>query len=83
MNYYVYILYSKHLTSYYIGHTGDSLTSRLKKHNSAHKGFTGKSKDWEVVYYECYNSKSEAYQRERQLKSWKSTLAIQSLIRNK
>ncbi|WP_333908728.1 GIY-YIG nuclease family protein [Marinigracilibium pacificum] len=41
MKYHSYILYSRILDKYYVGHTGDLLTERLRKHNSNHKGFTG------------------------------------------
>ena len=39
---------------YYIGHSGDDLTERLRKHNSNHKGFTGGVGDWNIVYNENY-----------------------------
>ena len=38
--YSVYILHSSTSNKYYIGYTGDSLESRLAKHNRPHKGFT-------------------------------------------
>jgi len=66
---------------YYIGSTCDSLDERLKKHNSNHKGFTGKFNDWIIVYSEQFANREEAYQRERQIKSWKSRKAIEELIR--
>ncbi len=44
MPYHLYILFSALRNSYYIGHTGDELNERLRKHNSNHKGFTGKAK---------------------------------------
>lgn len=49
--YYVYILYSKDLDRYYIGSTSD-IQPRLTKHLSEHSGFTGKAKDWEIVWTE-------------------------------
>jgi putative endonuclease len=80
MIYIVYIIYSSHLDRYYIGFTGDSLVSRLNKHNSTHKGFTGKNHDWTVVYSETFATKKEAMARERQIKSWKSRRMIEKLI---
>ncbi len=77
---YVYILNSSKSDNYYVGHTTDSLDNRLQKHNSNHKGFTGKSNDWEVVYFEEFGSKDQAYAREREIKSWKSRKMIQRLI---
>ncbi len=75
----LYILYSKQLNSYYIGHT-DNLEERLRRHLSNHTGYTSRAKDWEIAYTEEYGSKSEAYARERELKSWKSKKRIEKLI---
>jgi len=77
--YFFYILYSKSLDRYYLGHTSD-LKGRLRRHNTDHKGYTGKAQDWQVVYTEPYNSKNQAYQRERQVKAWKSRSKIMELI---
>ena len=79
--YYCYILYSHILDKYYIGYTQD-LTSRLQKHLTNHKGFTGRVSDWEIVYYEEYPTKTEAYARERYLKKQKSRRYIEKLISN-
>ena len=78
-----YILYSGRLDRYYIGHTEDLLEQRLRRHLSGHDGFTGKSKDWIVVYTENYPSKEEAYARERKVKTWKSRGKIEKLIAEK
>jgi putative endonuclease len=75
-----YILFSNILKKYYIGHTGESIEERLRKHNSNHKGFTGSIADWEVKYSEEFQTKSEAYQREMQIKKWKSRIMIEKLI---
>ena len=77
---YCYILYSKILDKFYIGHTAENLEERLRKHLSNHKGFTAKSKDWEIIYSEKFETKSEAYKREMQIKSWKSKIKITKLI---
>jgi putative endonuclease len=74
-----YIIYSKTKNRFYIGHT-ENIKTRLKKHNTNHKGFTGKVNDWKIVYTEVYTTKPEAYARERQVKSWKSRKAIKKLI---
>jgi putative endonuclease len=76
----VYILYSVLADKYYVGHTGDPIGERLRKHNSNHKGFTGKFGDWTLVYTECYGSKTEAYRRELEIKKWKSRRKIEILI---
>ena len=64
MDYHFYILYSKSLDKYYIGHTND-LEGRHRRHLSDHKGFTGRAVDWEIVYKEEYPTKEGAYARER------------------
>ena len=80
MQFKVYILYSRMKDRYYIGHSGDDLTERLRKHNSNHKGFTGGVGDWSIVFTEDYTSKSDAYKRELEIKSWKSRKRIEKLI---
>ena len=80
MTFYMYILYSTFLNKYYIGHTGDSLEERVRKHHS-NKGFTGVVSDWHIVYFEKYCTKSAAYVRELQIKKWKSRKMIEKLIK--
>ena len=79
MKHYFYILFSQKRNKYYVGSTHD-LDERLRKHNSNHKGFTGKIGDWNVVYYEVFDSKILALARERQVKKWKSRITIENLI---
>ena len=79
MNYF-YILYSKELNQYYIGHTSESLEERLRKHLSNHSGFTAIVKDWFVIYYEEFETKSLAYRRELEVKKWKSRARVEKLI---
>ena len=76
----VYILFSQTLNKFYIGYTADDLNQRLRKHNSNHKGFTGKIGDWKIVHSETFSHKSEAIRREKQLKNWKSRKKIEDLL---
>jgi putative endonuclease len=78
--YHTYILYSKDLDKFYVGHTGEDLGERLRKHLSNHDGYTAKAKDWSLVYSENLQTKEEAYQREREIKSWKSKSRIIKLF---
>ena len=80
--YHFYILFSEKRNKYYYGSTKETV-GRLKRHNTNHKGFTGKSNDWEIVYFEEYPTKSEAYARERQVKKWKNRKAVEQLIQKK
>ncbi len=75
-----YILFSPKSDRYYIGHTGEDVCERLRKHNSNHKGFTGGKGDWVIVYTESFESKTLAYQREREVKGWKSRRLIAKFI---
>lgn len=69
-SYYVYILTNKTNSVFYTG-----LTSDLDKRTTEHKlslvsGFTSKYHVHKLVYYEIYDTPSEAIQREKQLKKW-------------
>ena len=77
--YYFYILHSVALDKFYIGHTGEPVLERLRKHNSNHKGYTGKVNDWILAHVESFPDKSSAYLREREVKAWKSKKKIQVL----
>ena len=76
-----YILYSKKKDKYYVGYTCDTLDRRLMAHNSNHKGFTGGIGDWEIELVEEFETKEEAYKREREVKAWKSRQRIIQLIK--
>ena len=81
MEYYFYILYSLIKDRYYIGHS-NNIIERIRKHNSNHKGFTGKTGDWKLMYMEKYQSKADAQNREKEVKKWKSRKMIVKLIGN-
>jgi putative endonuclease len=57
-----------------------SIDERVRRHNSNHKGYTGKANDWKCVYVEIFNTKEEAYAREREIKAWKSRKKNEHLI---
>lgn len=78
--YFCYILYFKSLDQFYIGHAGDDLQERLRRHLSNHHGFTARAKDWIIVYSETFPDKKAAYKRELEIKSWKSKKKIVQLI---
>ena len=80
MLYTLYILYSKLLDRFYVGYSGDDLIERIRKHNSNHKGFTGKVNDWELKYMEEFSDKTDVMKREREIKNWKSRKMIERLI---
>ena len=77
--YKVYILQSiKHLR-YYIGHT-QNLESRLKKHNSGRVRSTKDGVPWKIVYTEIYNTRSDAYSRELEIKKYKGGIKFKRLL---
>jgi putative endonuclease len=78
----VYILFSENKNKFYVGYTAD-LETRVIRHNQKSKGFTGQVNDWKIVYIENYNTKQEALFREKQIKSWKSRVKIEELIKTK
>jgi putative endonuclease len=79
--YFVYIIYSQKLDKYYIGFTAD-IEERIAKHNRNSKGFTNLGKPWILIYSESFESKNEAMEREKQLKSWKNRERIEHLIKS-
>nr|WP_245891713.1 GIY-YIG nuclease family protein [Flavobacterium faecale] len=55
------------------------LKERLRRHLSSHKGYTGRAKDWEVIYFESFDEKTSAILREQEIKKWKSRIKIEAL----
>ena len=76
----VYIIYSENIDRYYTGIT-DDIEWRLERHNLGWGRYTKRGIPWVVVYTEDYNTKSEALNREREIKGRKSRLYIESLIK--
>jgi putative endonuclease len=74
-----YILKSQSTGKFYIGSALD-LTERLAEHHRGHSPYTRNRGPWLLAYSEHYATLSEARQRERQIKSWKSHNAVQELI---
>ena len=65
----VYILYSRKFAKTYTGFTSN-FEERLKSHNElGKKDWTRSYRPWEVAFTELYESKKDAMQREKFLKS--------------
>ncbi len=77
--YTLYILHSKSLDRYYVGYTND-LERRLGEHNRIKGKYTDAGIPWILVYTESFNSKKDAMNRERFIKSRKSKNFIIELI---
>jgi predicted GIY-YIG superfamily endonuclease len=73
--YFVYLLQSQsNPRKVYIGYT-DSLTHSLNDHNSAQKGYTSHFQPWKIVYYEAYEDRILAKEREYQFRRHGNTMA--------
>ena len=77
--YFVYIIKSINFNRYYIGSTED-MERRLLYHNSGKVKSTKFYKPWEIVYSESYDTRSEAFKREKQIKSYKGGVAFKKLL---
>ncbi|MHB8854526.1 MAG: GIY-YIG nuclease family protein [Ignavibacteriaceae bacterium] len=74
----VYILKSIKNSRFYIGHTADP-RKRLIEHNSGKTRSTKAYAPWEIVYTEDFGTKSKAYRREMEIKSYKSGFKFKEL----
>ena len=69
--YYVYLLKSLKDNGYYIGYSSD-LVARFKEHSIGNVKSTKNRRPLELVYYEAYELKPLATEREKQLKRFGS-----------
>ena len=70
MPYFVYLIITKDKNEKkfsYVGYTGN-IKKRLNLHNSGKGAQFTRGKKWKLVYYEKYDSKSEAMKNEHRLK---------------
>jgi len=77
--YIVYILRSKKNDKHYVGHTAD-LNERLRRHNGGMVKSTKAFTPWAVILTEEFVTKSEAYKRELEIKSYKGGFKFKELI---
>ena len=69
--FYVHVIKSLSTSRFYIGSTGDT-DNRLTEHNSGEVKATRSYRPWVIAHTESFSTRSEAYRRERQIKSWKN-----------
>jgi putative endonuclease len=79
MKFFVYILQSETTGRYYIGQT-KNLEERVSYHNANYSLALRNRGPWMLVYSEEYSSRSEAVQREADIKRQKSREFIASLV---
>ena len=77
--FFTYILQSQLDQSFYIGQTKD-LEQRLILHNEGNTKSTMAKRPWKIVYFEVFDTRSEAIQRERFLKKQRNKAFYQRLI---
>jgi len=79
MPYFTYILHSEKHGGYYVGST-QNIEERIKRHNAGKEHFTSMGIPWQLVYWEQFETRSEAYKREMAIKGNKSRAYIERLI---
>ena len=79
MTFHVYILCSVSSGRFYVGHT-ENLAKRLLEHNGNRVPSTKNRGPWELAHSEEYATRSEAAQREQQIKKMKSRRWIEGLL---
>jgi len=77
--YIVYILKSERKSRRYIGHT-DDIGERLKQHNRGRVRTSRYGMPWTVIYSETCKTRSEAYRRELEIKSYKGGIKFKKLL---
>jgi putative endonuclease len=68
MIYTVYILFSTNFQKHYTGFTSN-LEQRILSHNELGKDWTAKYRPWKIIYTKEFESKKEAMEYEKWLKS--------------
>ena len=77
--FYIYILQNRE-GKHYIGFSGKDPEERTSEHNQAKSRWTRYKGPWRLVYSEAFETKQEAFLRERQIKSFKGGKAFKALI---
>jgi len=77
--FYVYILKSKLDNKFYTGFTGN-LKQRFKDHKNGSVESTKNRRPLELIYYEAYNEKELALNREKFLKTTKGKMQLRKQI---
>jgi putative endonuclease len=66
--FYVYVIYSSKFNKYYTGFT-QNIEQRLKEHNRGKTKSTKAFVPWELLFFEPYETRNEARQKEKYYKS--------------
>jgi putative endonuclease len=79
--YYVYVLKSINKDFIYVGFTQD-IKRRFKEHNNKEELSTKHYAPFEMVHYEAYKNKSDAYHREQYLKTTKGKTTLRTMLKD-
>jgi putative endonuclease len=77
--FHVYVLRSEAAGRHYVGFTSD-LTQRLGQHNDGITKSTKNRGPWEMVHHEEFNTRPEAVQRERFLKTGQGREELKKIL---
>ncbi len=77
----VYIIFSRLIDRYYIGHT-QNIDDRIMRHTNSGSKSTKKASDWVLKYTEKHETRSSAMKREMEIKRKKSRKYIEGLIKS-
>ena len=78
--FYTYVLYAPASDKIYIGFSANPANRFIAHNHPKSKGYTSKFKPWTLIHIEKFDTKKEAMNRERQLKSHKGRDFIRELI---
>jgi len=78
--FHTYILLSEKTGKYYIGSTGN-LEDRLSRHSTGRSKATFSGRPWKLIWTEEFITRSSAYNREMEIKAWKSHDRIEQLVK--
>jgi len=71
LTFWTYIITNAYKGTLYIGHT-DDIGSRMEQHIlGAFEGFSKKYKLKHLIWYQEFETRDEAFKKERQMKEWK------------
>ena len=77
--FYVYLLQSDVDSTFYVGYT-ENLEQRLEQHPHVGSKYTRRKVPWKLVYFEQFETKSEALKRELFLKKQRNKEFYQRLV---
>lgn len=77
----VYILQFKNSGNYYIGST-NNLKRRIEQHLIGHTSTTSKLGEFELVFYQEFDSLIDARRVEKKIKSWKRHDFIEKIVKD-